>query len=91
MLDSGAAHGEPPPPNAPAAVVDAAIRHVGTAPAALIVLPVEDALGALDQPNLPGTLDTHPNWRRRHAGPAAQLLDDPAVAARLASLGPAVA
>lgn len=88
MLQSGAAQGAPPPPDAPGPVVDAAIRHIGTSSAALIVLPIEDALAQLDQPNLPGTLDTHPNWRRRHDGPAAQLLDDPAVAARLASLRP---
>ena len=88
MLQSGAAQGAPPPPDAPGPVVDAAIRHIGTSSAALIVLPIEDALAQLDQPNLPGTLDTHPNWRRRHDGPASQLLDDPAVAARLASLRP---
>ena len=91
MRESGAAQGDAPPPNAPAAVVDAAIKHVATASAALLMLPIEDALGVLDQPNLPGTMDTHPNWRRRHDGPAARLLDDPAVAARLASMGPSIA
>lgn len=92
MQVSGAAQGDPPPPNAPAAVVDAAIRHVATASSALLILPIEDALGSLDQPNLPGTMDdAHPNWRRRHVGPAGELLDPPQVAARLASMGTRVA
>ena len=91
MQASGAAQGYAPAPNAPAAVVDAAIRHVATAPSALLILPIEDALGSLDQPNLPGTMDdAHPNWRRRHPGPAGALLDRPEVAARLASMGPPV-
>ena len=91
MCASGAAHGAPPAPNAPGPVVDAAIRHVATASSALLILPIEDALGALDQPNLPGTTEGHPNWCRRHPGPAAALLDPPEVAARLASMGPATA
>jgi 4-alpha-glucanotransferase len=27
-------------------------------------------LGLTDQPNLPGTVDEHPNWRRRLNAPA---------------------
>ena len=26
---------------------------------------MEDALGTVEQVNLPGTVDEHPNWRRR--------------------------
>jgi 4-alpha-glucanotransferase len=26
---------------------------------------LEDLLGVVDQPNIPGTVDEHPNWRRR--------------------------
>ncbi len=69
--------------------MDAAIRHVGAAACEFAILPVEDALGLLEQPNLPGTLDEHPNWRRRLPGPAASLLDDPVVAARLQAFGAA--
>ena len=29
------------------------------------MISIEDALGVPDQPNLPGTIDEHPNWRRR--------------------------
>ena len=83
---SGAATSDPPPVSEPAASVDAAIRHVGFAGCALTIIPVEDALGLTEQPNLPGTLDEHPNWRRRMPGPAATLLDDPPTAKRLQDL-----
>jgi len=26
---------------------------------------MEDLLGVVDQPNIPGTIDEHPNWRQR--------------------------
>lgn len=84
MRASGAAQGDPPPPDQPAAALDAAIRHVAGAACDLAVLPVEDALGLTEQPNLPGTMDDqHPNWQRRLPGQAAELLDDPEVVARL--------
>lgn len=31
----------------------------------ILALAVEDLLGIQDQPNIPGTIDEHPNWRRR--------------------------
>jgi 4-alpha-glucanotransferase len=31
----------------------------------LLTLSLEDLLGLIDQPNIPGTVDEHPNWRRR--------------------------
>jgi 4-alpha-glucanotransferase len=80
---SGAASGDEPAPEDTAAVVDAAVTHVGSASCALAVLPVEDALALAEQPNLPGTIDEHPNWRRRISGDAATLLDEPDVARRL--------
>ena len=83
---SGAAQGPIPAPHATDAVADAAVRHMATASCDLVILPIEDALGLQEQPNLPGTMGEHPNWRRRLDGPAANLLDDPRVAARLQSL-----
>ena len=83
MLESGAADGDQPAEAAAETVVDAAIAHVGGAACALAILPLEDALALPEQPNLPGTIDQHPNWRRRLAGDAARLLDAPKVAHRL--------
>ena len=31
----------------------------------LMVISLEDLLGVIDQPNIPGTVDEHPNWRHR--------------------------
>ncbi len=83
MRDSHAAEGEPP--NDPQPVVDAALVHVASARCSLAILPLEDALGLEEQPNMPGTVEGHPNWQRRLPGQAADLLHDPAVARRLGS------
>lgn len=80
VVDAGAsAHDE-------AAAVDAAIAFAARSPAPLALIPMEDVLGAVEQPNLPGTIDEHPNWRRRLAQPADRLLDAPQVRARLETL-----
>jgi 4-alpha-glucanotransferase len=31
----------------------------------LLTISLEDLLGVIDQPNIPGTVNEHPNWRRR--------------------------
>lgn len=64
----------------------AATVFTGAAPTPLALVPLEDLLGLVEQPNLPSTIDTHPNWRRRMPGPAATLLDTPAAQARLSAL-----
>ena len=71
------------------AMADVATRYVGRSACDLALLPVEDALALAEQPNLPGTLDEHPNWRRRMPGPAATMLDAPRVSARLDALAEA--
>jgi 4-alpha-glucanotransferase len=43
----------------------AAIRYVAASAASLMLLPMEDALGLREQPNLPGTVQEHANWRQR--------------------------
>ncbi|MGA2125861.1 MAG: 4-alpha-glucanotransferase [Xanthobacteraceae bacterium] len=83
---AGAAAGPKEPPTDPGAVVDAAVRFIARTPAHLALLPLEDALGLEAQPNLPGTVDEYPNWRRRYPGPADQMLDAPQVRARARAL-----
>ena len=39
--------------------------HVARSPCRLMAVQLDDALGTLEQPNLPGTIDEHPNWRRK--------------------------
>ncbi|MGN8259357.1 4-alpha-glucanotransferase [Pseudomonas sp. SMSB3] len=71
------------------AVIDAAIRFVGHTRAPLVLIPLEDLLGCDEQPNMPGTTEGHPNWRRRFAQPVRELLDDEDAARRLEILAQA--
>jgi 4-alpha-glucanotransferase len=83
---SGAAQGEPPAADDSSGFADAACVHVGRSACELVMLPIEDALALVEQPNLPGTIDEHPNWRRRIAAHAENTLDDSATRARLQAL-----
>ena len=86
FVDSGTAQGaEPPPENTPP-VVDAALVFTASTGSPLILPPIEDVLGIEEQPNLPGTIDEHPNWRRRLAPEARVLLDESLAASRIATL-----
>ncbi len=42
-----------------------AMGVVARSPGPLALMPLEDALGLQEQPNLPGTVDEHPNWQQR--------------------------
>jgi len=83
---AGVAGGDPPPPAEPEPAIAAAVGYIARTACRLALLPLEDALGLSEQPNLPGTVDEHPNWRRRYEPPAAALLDAPGVQARLRPL-----
>lgn len=41
------------------------MEFLAQTPSPLVLVPLEDALGLKDQPNLPGTVDSHPNWQHR--------------------------
>lgn len=73
---------ERPAPDDPQPAVDAAIAHVARTPSALAIVPLEDLLGEEEQPNLPGTISEHPNWRRRLERDSAAMLAEPAVKRR---------
>jgi 4-alpha-glucanotransferase len=75
-----------PPIDRPTPAVDAAVEFVAETAAPLALVPIEDVLGRIEQPNLPGTIDQHPNWRRRLEVPAEELLRQPAAKRRLQSL-----
>ncbi|MGA1800142.1 4-alpha-glucanotransferase [Sphingomonas sp. 4RDLI-65] len=72
-----------------AAVVDAAISHVASTPCTLAIIPIEDLAGLIEQPNLPGTIDEHPNWRRCMPDTTEALLQRPEIAARIDTLNAA--
>lgn len=75
-----------PAPDDPAPVVEAALRHIGRARSRLAIAPMEDLLALEEQPNLPGTVTEHPNWRRRLEAPLETLLDDKMTVQRIAAL-----
>lgn len=41
------------------------IRYLARTPTRLLSVAIEDILDVIDQPNIPGTILEHPNWRRR--------------------------
>lgn len=43
----------------------AALAVTARSPAPLALLPLEDAFACTEQPNLPGTVEQHPNWQSR--------------------------
>jgi 4-alpha-glucanotransferase len=65
--------GAPPPDSAP---VDEALAFVAATPGPLVTFPLEDLLALVDQPNLPGSIDEHPNWRRRMTLPIDEMFED---------------
>ncbi len=73
----------------PQASADAALRDeidpalarvvhefLAATPSALLLVQPEDVVGVVDQPNLPGTTDEHPNWRRKLPLPLERWPDD---------------
>ena len=86
LRESGAAETACPEADDTAGFADAACVHVGRSACELVMLPIEDALGLREQPNLPGTLDEHPNWRRRLPADSDVLLDAEGTPARLRAL-----
>lgn len=74
-----AGHHPRPAPDEPHAAVNAAIGHIARTPCPLAIVPVEDLLSLVEQPNLPGTVHEHPNWRRRLDAPLEELLKAPEV------------
>ncbi len=77
---------EEPSSERPQEAVDAAISFVASACSPLSLIPVEDVLGLVEQPNVPGTVEEHPNWRRRLDKPASQVIETPGAKRRLAGL-----
>lgn len=58
------------------ALADAAHLYLARAKSRLMMVQLEDVLGLNLQMNLPGTVNQHPNWRRRFSGEVQTVLDD---------------
>ncbi|MEJ0028585.1 MAG: 4-alpha-glucanotransferase [Rhizomicrobium sp.] len=83
-LWSAIGHGSEPSPEDAGRIVEAALAFVGRTPCEIAIVPVEDVLGLVEQPNIPGTIDEHPNWRRRL--PPSDAFASPAARTHLAAL-----
>ena len=77
-----------PPPEADDATVVAVHALLAGAGSALLCVQLDDALGGVEQQNLPGTIDEHPNWRRRYPVAVEALAGDPGLAAVASVVGP---
>lgn len=74
-------------------VTERAYRRLGEGPAMIVSATLDDLLGAEHRPNLPGTVDQHPNWRIPLPVPIDQLPGHPlaeSVAQALAATRPPV-
>ncbi|WP_097189985.1 4-alpha-glucanotransferase [Caballeronia arationis] len=87
--DAGVAPPDVTAPPVESAPVDEALAFVAATPAPLVTYPLEDLLALADQPNLPGSIDEHPNWRRRLVAPVDELFLDDAFADRLLAVASA--
>jgi 4-alpha-glucanotransferase len=76
--------GDPPDKATSEPVVDATVQFISKTELPLTLIPLEDLLGQKEQPNLPGTIAEHPNWRRRLPISAETVLDQPDVSRRVA-------
>ena len=86
LVQEGTAQGPAPTTDTPQPVVDAAVRFVAHTPSPLALIPLEDLIGRQQQPNLPGTIDEHPNWRQRVPGMAGDVLENTPAAERVEAL-----
>lgn len=80
---------EPPPadtPDALAALTHAVLRYAARTPSRLLMVNVGDLLVEKTQINLPGTVNEHPNWRRRMPQTVTDLANDPLIRAGVAAI-----
>jgi len=50
--------------------------YLARTPSSIVLANLEDGLGELSQTNLPGTVDSHPNWTRKYAIPVDKIMCD---------------
>jgi 4-alpha-glucanotransferase len=55
---------------------EAIVSFLAATPTRLVSVALDDVLGMVDQINIPGTVDQHPNWRRRLPVPVEELSGD---------------
>ncbi|NIA69945.1 4-alpha-glucanotransferase [Pelagibius litoralis] len=78
-----------PPLEANDAIAAALHGLLSSAQSGLIAVQLDDALGVVEQQNLPGTVTEYPNWRRRYPIGVDRLAEDEGLAGIAETLAPA--
>jgi len=76
LREAGLAEVAAPPDTLPDELIAAFHRYIARTPSALALVQLEDLTGQVEQVNLPGTIDEHPNWRRRLPMQAGEVFAD---------------
>jgi 4-alpha-glucanotransferase len=71
------------------AVRDSLYAFLGASPSPLVLLNLEDLWGETEPQNIPGTVDEHPNWRRKARLSLEEIESTPAIAACLKAIAAA--
>ncbi|MDQ2184330.1 4-alpha-glucanotransferase [Alcaligenaceae bacterium A4P071] len=86
LESTGALLRHPPADALDSPPVAAILEFTSQGPAPLVVVPLEDLLALNEQPNIPGTIDEHPNWVQRLPVAALTLFDATDVQDRVAAI-----
>jgi 4-alpha-glucanotransferase len=76
LLPSGMSDDAAAVPAMTPALCRAIHAYLARTPAWLVLANLEDGLEEISQTNLPGTVENHPNWRRKYASRVDNLIDD---------------
>lgn len=68
-------------------LADAVHRFLARTPTKLLLFAMEDVFGQIEQINVPGTIDEHPNWRRKLAHELEDWVREPGVRALIDAVG----
>jgi 4-alpha-glucanotransferase len=75
-----------PPTDLPQSMAVALYTHLARTKSRLLAVATEDLLGTVAQVNIPGTVDEHPNWRRKLSVDIEDLTSQPFFSALTAAL-----
>ncbi len=51
-------------------------NYIARAPSKILLVSLDDILGTINQQNMPGTVDTYPNWRQKTIKPLEEIVKD---------------
>lgn len=93
LLPPGVSNDPAQVPSMTVELVEAIHQYLARSPAWMVLANIDDVIGTRAQANLPGTLDQHPNWRRKLGLTVEELTQDSRferLAAQLREIRPSV-